>query len=165
MAKHEHLEILLVQGINAWNRWCERNPQTRPILNRADLNGANLFGADLIGADLAGANLLGADLFGTDLSRADLSGATLRGACLSEGSFRRANLLGADLSQAKLFRADLSQAMGLIQEQIDSAKGDENTKLPEDIQRPAHWETKRKEHRRSAKSWQRKNISVSSGKA
>lgn len=165
MAKHEHLEILLVQGVIAWNRWCERNPQIRPSLNRADLNGANLFGADLAGADLAGASLLGADLFGADLSRANIRGATLRGADLSEANFHRANLLGADLSQTKLFRADLSQAIGLIQEQIDSAKGEENTKLPEGIQRPAHWETKRKEHGRSVKSWPRKNISASSGKA
>jgi hypothetical protein len=35
--------------------------------------------------------------------------------------------------------ADLSQAMGLIQQQIAISCGDDKTKLPNDLQRPAAW--------------------------
>jgi hypothetical protein len=62
MANKEHLAILR-QGVEAWNRWREKNPTIRPDLSvadliRANLSGANLMGADLSVADLSGANLL-----------------------------------------------------------------------------------------------------------
>jgi uncharacterized protein YjbI with pentapeptide repeats len=88
------------------------------------LSGANLISANLIGADLSGANLACASLDDANLSNADLSNANLEGANL-----KRANLEGAYLSKAK----------ALTQEQINMAYGDENTKLPAHLQRPAHW--------------------------
>ena len=45
----------------------------------------------------------------------------------------------ADLTGANLYAADLRQASGLTREQIDGTRGDETTKLPEGIQRPARW--------------------------
>ncbi len=54
-----------------------------------------------------------------------------------------ADLRSAELSGAKLFRADLSRAdlngTTLVQQQVNEAKGDENTKLSKHLQRPAHW--------------------------
>ena len=66
MANEEHLKILK-QGVEAWNRWREENPDVRPDLSRADLRAANLIAANLSGADLRAADLSAADLFGADL--------------------------------------------------------------------------------------------------
>lgn len=85
----------------------------------ADLMGARLRGADLRGADLRGAYLIGADLRGADL--------------------RLADLLGADLRGAELAGADLTAALFLTRAQLDAARGDVATRLPEHLGRPAHW--------------------------
>ena len=85
----------------------------------ADLIGANLAGADLRGASLRGSYLIGADLRHADLRMADLTGADLRGA----------NIKGADLT-GSIF---------LVQSQIDSAKGDIETRLPTSLTHPRHW--------------------------
>ena len=69
-------------------------------------------------ANLHNTNLLRAILFRADLVRADLSEAILAGATLT----------GADLSTASL-----------TQEELEPATGDENTRLPPDLNPPAHW--------------------------
>jgi hypothetical protein len=51
------------------------------------------------------------------------------------------NLSGANLSEANLTGAGLSGA-NLIQEQLDQAEGDENTKLPSFLKPPEHWSRK-----------------------
>jgi uncharacterized protein YjbI with pentapeptide repeats len=66
------------------------------------------------------------DLTGAELREADLSGA---------------DLSGADLSGADLSGADLSTA-SLTQEELEPATGDENTRLPADLNPPAHWGVK-----------------------
>lgn len=100
----------------------------------ADLYGASLDRAILINASLAGASLVDASLAGAILFRASLHGADLRGASLDG-----ANLYGASLDRANLGGARLSAAMFVTQAQIDSARGDSATELPEDIIRPSHW--------------------------
>ena len=137
-----HLKILN-EGVDAWNRWRGKNPEVRADLFRADLPEADLFGANLREAKLNEAILRGADLFGADLSGANLRGADLGRTSLSEADFSQAELGQANLSGAKLYRANLEGAVGLRQEQVNSAKGDENTQLPEGIQHPAHWDKKR----------------------
>ncbi|MFI7635954.1 pentapeptide repeat-containing protein [Nonomuraea sp. NPDC049400] len=87
----------------------------RADLRKADLSGVDLFNADLRGADLRGANLTGASLSGADLRKADLRGAILRGADLKGTNLKGADLTGADPTQANL----------------DAAKTDDETKLPE----------------------------------
>jgi hypothetical protein len=77
----------------------------------ADLSGRRWRGAGLRGADLRGALLLGADLRGADL--------------------RRADLLGADLRGADLRGADLSGALFVTTAQLDAARGDASTRLPD----------------------------------
>jgi hypothetical protein len=86
-------------------------------------------GADLIGADLKETSLIGANLRGACLIAADLSGAVLSGT----------DFIGADFRDADLKGADLSQSIFLTQAQINSAKGDVNTKLPSLLIQPAHW--------------------------
>ena len=89
---------------------------------------------DRRGADLIGARLPGADLRGADLRGAYLIGADLRGADL-----RLADLIGADLRDAELSGADLTGAVFLTQAQLNAAKGDQATKIPAALVRPAHW--------------------------
>ncbi|MFC5909844.1 pentapeptide repeat-containing protein [Streptacidiphilus monticola] len=86
--------------------------------------GADLMGKRLVRADLRGANLRGALLIAADLTGADLRGA---------------DLTGADLRDARLGGADLSSALFLTQPQVQSARGDAATRLPDRLSRPAHW--------------------------
>src|SRR5262245_24761239 len=58
MANKEHLE-LIKQGVDVWNKWRDKHPDTRPELRKA-----NVVGADLSGADLSKANLYGASIPG-----------------------------------------------------------------------------------------------------
>ncbi|MBB5858220.1 pentapeptide repeat-containing protein [Amycolatopsis umgeniensis] len=86
-------------------------------------------GADLIGAKLKGSNLRGALLRGAYLIGADLRGADLR----------QADVIGADLRDADIRGTDFRDALFLIQSQLDAAKGDATTKLPESLSHPSHW--------------------------
>ncbi len=95
--------------------------------HRTDLVGADLMGAKLARADLRGADLRGAYLIGADLRRADL---------------RLASLIGADLRAAELHGADLSSSLFLTQFQLNAAKGDGMTVVPDSLSRPAHWSTR-----------------------
>jgi uncharacterized protein YjbI with pentapeptide repeats len=104
MADEEQLKILM-QGVEAWNRWREENPEVRP-----DLSGMDLYGAHLDGANLSEANLSGAHLSLTDLRTADLSGAALSQAILSRAYLVGADLSGADLTEMILNGADLQGA-------------------------------------------------------
>jgi hypothetical protein len=89
-------------------------------LRRKDLAGRDLRSERLVAADLRGAVLIGADLRGTDLDDADL--------------------LGADLRGADVGGADLTTALFLTQFQVNAARGDARTALPDWLDRPAHWD-------------------------
>ncbi|MFJ1704669.1 pentapeptide repeat-containing protein [Kitasatospora sp. NPDC088346] len=91
---------------------------------RKDRRGADLIGARLKGADLRGANLRGAYLIGADLRGADL---------------RAADLIGADLRDTDLRGADLTGSIFLTQSQLNAARGDAATGLPDGLDRPSHW--------------------------
>ncbi|MER5640358.1 pentapeptide repeat-containing protein [Kitasatospora sp. NPDC002227] len=86
--------------------------------------GADLIGARLSSAKLRGANLRGAYLIAADLTRADL---------------READLIGVDFRDADLRGADLTGSLFLTQAQLNAARGDAATRLPEQLSRPAHW--------------------------
>jgi len=84
-----------------------------------DLAGADLRAEDLTRADLRGSLLIAADLRGTDLSRADL--------------------LGADLRDADVRGARLAEAWFVSQAQLNTARGDAATTVPDHLDRPGHW--------------------------
>ncbi|WP_051367488.1 pentapeptide repeat-containing protein [Hamadaea tsunoensis] len=93
---------------------------------------------------LGGVSRRGADLMGRDLRTMRLRGATLRGAyCiganLSGVDLFRTDLLGTDLRGALLHGADLRETLFLTQSQVDAARGDATTRLPEGFRRPRHW--------------------------
>ncbi|WP_053220064.1 pentapeptide repeat-containing protein [Virgibacillus senegalensis] len=89
--------------------------------------------------DHARADWMGKKLKDKDLSATDLRGAYLIAADMRNANLRAVNFIGADLRDADLSGADLSTSMFLTQMQINSAKGDVETKLPAHIQRPLHW--------------------------
>ncbi len=102
---------------------------------QANLQGAILSNTNLQDADFSLSNLQGVDLSGANLQGASLVKANLQGACLS-----KANLKGAFINGANLQRMSyLNDAENLEQDQIESAKGDRTTILPENLQRPEHW--------------------------
>jgi hypothetical protein len=103
---------------------------SRANLFEAKLSGANLFEAKLFRANLSEANLSGANLSRALLAEANLLGANLSRAYLFKTNLSRANLSGANLSEAKLSGAKLSGASHLIQEQLDEACGNDQTRLP-----------------------------------
>ncbi|WP_239376435.1 pentapeptide repeat-containing protein [Frankia sp. Cj5] len=132
---------------------------THLVLTEADLNRARLAGADLSGTQLDDANLAGADLRRANLTDTILIDANLAGALLADAILTRALLFGArltgarlngaDLTGAQLGRADLTRvelagatltgAQGLTQSQVNAALGDERTRLPAGLLRPASW--------------------------
>lgn len=84
---------------------------------------------DFIGTDLRKTNLRGADLRGAYLIAANLRGVDLSGA----------DLIGADLRDTDLGGANLTNSIFLTQVQINTAKGDSNTRLPMSLTRPTYW--------------------------
>jgi hypothetical protein len=101
-------------------------------LEKAALRDANLKGAWLLDANLEGAYLEGADLRGAGLEFAHLEGAHLEGADLREAGLEFAHLEGAHLEGA-----DLREVKNLTQEQVNTTRVDEYTKLPEGFTKPA----------------------------
>ncbi len=90
-----------------------------PDLARADLAGQDLRRRDLRDAGLRGGLLIGADLRGLELGAADL--------------------LGADLRGADVRGADLSRTLFLTQPQLEAARGDLATTIPERLRHPGTW--------------------------
>ena len=86
-----------------------------------------------------GADLIGARLRGADLAKANLRGAYLIAADLRDADLRQADLIGADLRDADLRGADLTGALFLTQSQVNAARGDQATELPQAVSRPPHW--------------------------
>ena len=84
---------------------------------------------DLMGQDLRKINLMGSDLAGALLIAADLRGNNLTGT----------NLIGADLRNADIRGTNLTESLFITQAQVNTAKGDSNTRLPVWIDRPQVW--------------------------
>ena len=125
-------------AVTILGRLPRRNGVERGNLAFADLAGATLRQADLPSVSLTGAILMGADLRGANLTDARLDRSNLKGAVLATATLRNANLYGADLAGAYLHGADLATPL-LTQEQLDVAKGNEDTRLPPNLERPESW--------------------------
>lgn len=119
MANQEHLEIL-VKGVEMWNEWRSKNPNTSPNLKEADLQGINLIKANLCGvnfrkanlrkANLREANLRRSNLIEANLTHANLNKVNLKGADLNAVNLRKANLIQANLNKVNLTHANLCKA-------------------------------------------------------
>ncbi|WP_195266255.1 pentapeptide repeat-containing protein [Clostridium sp. 1001275B_160808_H3] len=111
--------------------------QTSEFLRKKVNNGKNtLKGKKALGGGL---NLMGSDLRKKDLKGVNLSGAFLIVANLRGVDLSFTDLIGADLRDADLSGANLSNSIFITQAQINSAKGDSNTRLPKSITKPSNW--------------------------
>ena len=91
-----------------------------------------------------GPHYQGVDLMGAKFQGKDLKGSTFRGAYLIGADFRNADMrnsdfIGADMRDADLSGADLTGSVYLTQMQLNSTKGDGQTKVPALLSKPAHW--------------------------
>ncbi len=105
------------------------------FLSCSSLRFARLYQATLDSANLSYANLYNADLHSTSLRHTVFVGANLRNANLNFADATGAEFSEADMSETALIATDisganLSGAVGLTQEQLDDACGDESTVLP-----------------------------------
>jgi uncharacterized protein YjbI with pentapeptide repeats len=87
-----------------------------------------------------GANYLGKDFKKANLDRKNFSMSLLIAANFSGCSLRKTNFLGADLRDANFKNTDLSESIFLTQMQLNSARGNSNTKIPVNLSRPVTWE-------------------------
>lgn len=166
MANPDHLKWLK-EGVEAWNARCKRDPSFHPDLSKADLSGvdlgsvnfaeANLQAARLEGSNLTDANFAWAYLQDASLVRADLSKANLTEAFLKGANFYAAILDGVDARSFEFgergnnlfngnkrdsepeYTVSFSNAHNLSQDQLNSMLGDKWTKIPDHLERPAHW--------------------------
>lgn len=114
--------------------------------NRFDLSNCKLLNADLVEANLAdvnlsdcffrgclfqGANLRGANMVWSKFPDSEFAGSVETNSKIKDADFTKADLRGADLSGVK--------ENALTQAQLDSANGDETTKIPSYLERPEHW--------------------------
>ena len=132
--RSEHPECVVLNDVSMPDAQLAHADLHRAILMESDLRRANLVSANLERAvlrktDFRGSDLRSARIDGADLCRADLSDADLRDASLVSCFLMRADLRGADLSTAR----------GLTNAQISDAFGDDRTRLPGDLSRPASW--------------------------
>ncbi len=127
---------------------------TKAQAGRTNFAGANLTDAILSKAELPRSVFTGANLTDGDLSKAELGRAVMEDAKLIGTSFKYANIsrvrfrgarmTGADLTGAYTLLAhfedtDLSETVGLEQDQLEIACGNEATKLPDGLTHPASW--------------------------
>jgi uncharacterized protein YjbI with pentapeptide repeats len=104
MPNQKHFEIV-EQGVDAWNKWRDENPEIEPDLSDADLRDKRLNNANFGETDLRRSDLSHTDLRGANLVRADLRAANIR-----KASFNLAKMCEANLSEAYLRESDLSEA-------------------------------------------------------
>jgi uncharacterized protein YjbI with pentapeptide repeats len=149
----KNLVRILTSGAAEWNAFRGQNPDwvmlNGACLAQSQLAFANLQRAFLMASDLNEANLEGvslecailrkANLRGSNLRYAKIDGADLFDANLSDADLRGASMNCCFLSHADLRGADLSTAQGLTYAQIMKAFGDDDTKLPSELPRPASW--------------------------
>lgn len=155
MANQEHISKLSC-GAKVWNEWRKENRgvipdfdgaafslsqrQLGPVdLQPVNLQHANFQNAFLYYGLLNQAKLCNADFRGANLSYARLESADLTAANLSGADLQHADFLNADLTAARLEDTDLTKARNLTQQQIEKARGNRETRLPEELTAPAEW--------------------------
>ena len=104
-----HLKILK-QGVKAWNKWRDKNPNINPELAGVQLSYFDLDGINLARADLRRVNLSHGSFRNSYFQNADLRGANLNELHLLSSCLNSANLSNASLSYSWLNKAELIEA-------------------------------------------------------
>lgn len=140
----ENLTFLGAEAVLTLDLAAHREKVSRILLEASELERTNVRSSAGSSAARKKALRPGADWIGADLRKYDLRGISLRGACLIAADLRGADLtgtdlIGADLRDADLCGTNLAKSLFLTQAQINGAKGDIDTKLPDSLEPPAHW--------------------------
>lgn len=140
----EGLTLLDVDSLLMLDIDAHRNKVNQLLNNTSEQVRAKAYSGKCTSSGNGKINLGRLDYFGADLRKANLRGADLRGACLIAANLKGvdlggADLIGADLRDADLSGANLAESIFLTQAQINTAKGDNNTKLPLMLVRPHSW--------------------------
>ncbi|MEO1540913.1 MAG: pentapeptide repeat-containing protein [Pseudomonadota bacterium] len=164
MANPDHVAKLL-EGVEAWNQWREKNPdivpdlfndgkmdplikqmieagavfRTRSADGSSETVRANLFAANLDFADLRNIDFQHATLSEAVLRNADLRGANFSGVWCSGTTFQNANVSTYLDNDGNIVRTELKEMMSLAQHQLDDMIGDSLTRIPTHLTRPDHW--------------------------
>ena len=118
---------------------CKNCDFTSVSFKKADLRGADFENADLGSADFWRCRLTSCRFEGANLSDAHLEGVSMAGADFRAAKLIGTRFTGADVGGAHFEKADLTNAIGLSQADIANAYGNAETRLPSDLERPAHW--------------------------
>ena len=110
-------------------------------LSDAKLTGAQMENIVLHNSRLESTNLEGAKMDHAYLQRAVLNDANLTTAFLHAATLRSAKLLRTNFTEARIAGADFTSTQHLTQEQVNSAYGDANTKLPPGLVPSPYWPT------------------------
>jgi len=122
------------------------------VAHRARVNSLLVRTSELVRGEIASSNSqkgknlqLRKRLMGSDLRKNDFRGANLRGACLIAADLRGtdlsgADLLGVDFRDTDIRGTDLSRGLFLTQAQINVARGDHTTRLPDVLDYPRSWQ-------------------------
>lgn len=85
-------------------------------------------------------NMFGENFRKANLDNMDFSMALMIASNLEGCSLRGTSFLGADMRDANIMNTDLSKSIFLIQMQINSAKGNIHTRLPDNLTMPSTWQ-------------------------
>lgn len=121
----EEHEKILKQGVEAWNRWREANPDVEPDLSRVALEPDTFRDTPLWNAEKEKIDLRGANFENTSFELAKLRSVRMNGCPMKKVSFLGAQLIdvsmsGADLEQASFARAYLENVK-MIEARLDQA--------------------------------------------
>lgn len=137
-------------GVNASNANFSGVIASRTDFSEGIFKDTNFFKAEITRADFSDSSLVNADLSKGQFSRVKFSGATLENVNFDFSSLARSDLRDVKLegnismSGTFLFRThlegvDLNMITGLKDWQLELACGDETTKIPDGLTRPATW--------------------------
>ncbi|MGL4737646.1 MAG: pentapeptide repeat-containing protein [Cellulosilyticaceae bacterium] len=84
-------------------------------------------------------SFFGKNFKGKNLDGQDMSMSLMIASNLEKCSLKGTNFLGADLRDANIKNTDLRESLFLTQMQINSAKGNGSTQLPDYLSRPSTW--------------------------
>lgn len=97
-----------------------------------------------LASSFRGSNLYNFDCEDVRFDNCEFRFAELLQARLHRNDFRRCDMRNADFNNATLFGSDFSSSRGLTDKQVTEAfAGDESTKLPKQLSRPANWYTEK----------------------
>ncbi|MEM9233818.1 MAG: pentapeptide repeat-containing protein [Pseudomonadota bacterium] len=103
------------------------------VFEETEIIEGSFAGAIFRGGSLSGSTMTGSRFDDVQFERTDLRQVDFGASSFAGARFENARIHGASLAAANLSGANLSSTLGLTQDQLDQACGDEDTRLPEGL--------------------------------